>query len=123
MENEKIVWIKFLQMKTKKTKIKKQVEFFTFFEVYTVRVFFSIELFLGYGSIFWFCCPTFTKNLRSCLWLVYLKFPLGYGYPHLLFAYKKLDYVKTFCPCIGFISNNTCRVSWKISKKWGTLHC
>ena len=27
-----------------------------------------------------------TKNLRSCTWLVYLKFLLGYGYPHPLFA-------------------------------------
>ena len=32
-------------------KQKKQVEFFTFFEVYTVRAF-SVEFFLVYGSIF-----------------------------------------------------------------------
>ena len=64
----------------------KEVEFLTFFEVYTVRVF-SMEFFLVYGSVFWFCCNTYlTKNLRSCPWLVYLKFSLGYGYHHLLFA-------------------------------------
>ena len=48
---------------------------------------FSIEFFLVYGSIFWFYCHTYlTKNLRSCPWLVYSKFSLGYSYPHLLFA-------------------------------------
>ena len=48
---------------------------------------FSIEFFLVYGSIFWFYCHTYlTKNLRSCPWLVYLTFSLGYGYPHPLFA-------------------------------------
>ena len=52
----------------------------------SLRVF-SIEFFLVYGSIFWFYCHTYlTKNLKSFPWLVYLKFPLGYGYPHPLFA-------------------------------------
>ena len=76
---QNIAWIKFLQMKTKK----KQVEFLTFFEVY---VFFSIEFFLVFGSIFWFYCHTLQNNLRSCLWLVYLKFSLGYGFPRPPFA-------------------------------------
>ena len=49
--------------------------------------FFFNGTFLVCGSIFWLCCHTYlTKNLRSCPWLVYLKFLLGYCYPHLLFA-------------------------------------
>ena len=79
---QKIAWIKFLQVKTKK----KQVEFFTFFEVYCM-CFFNSLIFPGLWVILWFYCHTYlTKNLRSCRWLVYLKFTLGYSYPHPLFA-------------------------------------
>ena len=41
---------------------KKQAEFLTFFEVYTVRVF-SMEFFLVYGSIFWFYCHTYLTKI------------------------------------------------------------
>ena len=62
---------------------RKQVEFFTFFEVY---VFFQWNILLVYGSIF---DGTVTHSLQkseelllACLFQV----SLGYGYPHPLFA-------------------------------------
>ena len=46
------------------------------------------------------------KNMRSCPWLVYLKFSLGYGYPHPLFAQKVM------------IMLNILSVYWCISDKY-----
>ena len=72
--------IKFLQVKTQKNKKKNKKPFSRF------ACFFN-RIFLVYGSIFRFYCHTYlTKSLRSCPWLVYLKFSLGYGYRHPLFA-------------------------------------
>ena len=52
---------------------------------------------------FWFCCHTYlTKNLRSCPWLVYFKFSLGYGYPHLLFAWKVMIMLNMIWPNLKF---------------------
>ena len=48
---------------------KKQAEILTFLGLCV----FSMEFFLVYGSMFWFCYHTYlTKNLRSCPWLVYI---------------------------------------------------
>ena len=46
---------------------------------------FSMEFFLVYRSIFWFCCHTYLRKILGVA-PYYLKFSLGYGYPHLLFA-------------------------------------
>ena len=80
-----ILWKMKLKLpKNSGEQIKKTSRIFDLFR--GLRVF-SIEFFLVYESIFWFCCHTYlTKNLRSCPWLVYLKFSLGYGYPQPLFA-------------------------------------
>ena len=57
----KIAWIKFLQVK-KKTK-----QTSTIFYLFRGLCVLSMEFFLVYESIFWFCCHTYlTKNLRSC---------------------------------------------------------
>ena len=62
---QKIAWIKFLQVKTKKTSW-----IFDFFQGLCV---FSMDFFLVYGSILWFCYHTYLmKNLRSCPCLVYI---------------------------------------------------
>ena len=65
---------------------KKQAEFLTFSR-FTC---FLNGIFPFYGSIFWFCYHTYrTKNQELPLACLYLKFSLGYGYPHLL-LYKRL---------------------------------
>ena len=47
------------------------------------------------------------KDLMSCPWLVYLKFSLGYGYPHPLFANMIMDYVKRFVRVLVLLVINT----------------
>ena len=66
---------------------KKQAEVLTF---RGLRVF-SMEFFLVYRSIFWFCYHTYLtkKSEELPLACLYLKFSLGYCYPHLL-LYKRL---------------------------------
>ena len=55
-----------------------------------------------------------TKNLRSCPWVVYLTFSLGYGYPQPLFVQNGYDYVKRFVRVLVLIQGLQ-----KIAKKIG----
>ena len=81
---------------------KKQAEFFNLFR--GVRVF-SMEFFLVYGSIFWFCYHTYlTKNLRSCPWLVYIWSFHWVMVIHTYFCTKVMIMLKVLSR-IGFISD------------------
>ena len=65
---------------------KKQAELFTFFEVYV----FSQWNFPGVGQFFILLSHIpYKKSEELPLACLYLKFSLGYGYPHLL-LYKRL---------------------------------
>ena len=59
-----------------------------------------------------------TKNLRSCPWLVCLKFSLGYGYPHPLLCIKSHDHVKQFVRVLVLLVINTGCLK-KFQKKMG----
>ena len=113
---QKIAWIKFLQVKTKKkNKQNKQVELLTFFEVYVFcqsNFSWSIgQFFHTYLTKIWRVAPGLF--IWSFCWFMVI---------HTHFLHKKSWLCSTFCPCIGFISDKY-RVSQKISKKWGTLRC
>ena len=90
----------------KENKNKKQVELFTFFEVYTLVLFNGI--FLVYGLIFWFCCHTYlTKNLKSCPWLGLFEVFTGLWLSAPTFCIKGYDYVKHFVPVLVLLVINT----------------
>ena len=79
----------------------------------------SMEFFLVYGSIIWFCYHTYlTKYLRSCPWLVYIWRFHWVMVIHTYFCTKGCDYVKRFVRVLVLLVINT-----KICWKWGTLHC
>ena len=68
-------------------KTKKEAEFLTFFEVYVFSQWsfsWSVDQFFGSASHI-----PYKKSEELPLACLYLKFSLGYGYPHLL-LYKRL---------------------------------
>ena len=103
MENEietlkKMAWIKFLQLETQKTnkQTKKQIEFLTFFEVYTVRVFFS-GIFPGLWVNFlvmlsYIPYKKLEELLPACLFEVFIRLWLSTS----TFCIKGYDYVEHF---------------------------
>ena len=100
---KKIAWIKFLQVKTN-TK-KKTSRFFDLFR--GLRVF-SIEFFLVYGSIFWFCCHTYFTKISeelplACLFEVFT----GLWLSTPTFCIKSYDYVKRFVRLLVLLVINT----------------
>ena len=91
---------------------KKQAEFLTFFEVYV----FPHGIFAGLWVNFLVLLSHIPyKNTEELpLACLYLKFSLGYDYPHLL-LYKRLGLCEMFFPRIRFVSDKH-RVSQNIAK-------
>ena len=69
---------------------------------------FSMEFFLVYGSIFWFCCHTYLKKyLRSCPWLVYIGSFHLVMVIHTYFCTKGYDYDQCFVHILVLLVINT----------------
>ena len=96
---KKIAWIKFLEVKTKTSRI---------FDLFRGLRVLSMEFFLVYGSIIWFCYHSYlTKNLRSCPFLVHFWSFHWVMVIHTYFCTKGCDYVKRFVRVLVLLVINT----------------
>ena len=106
----RILWK--IKMKLKKNSVDQILQVKTkaswIFDLFRGLRVFSMEFFLVYGSIIWFCYHTYlTKNLRSCPRLVYIWSFHWVMAIHTYFCTKGCDYVKHFVNVLALLVINT----------------